>query len=129
MAKQAERDPTRIAEFEQQLEANRAKLDEARAQQVAVAEVLKVISQSTFDLPLVLEALVRTAVRLCEADHGYLFRLQEGRHHLVASFGVDPQFKEFMIRNPFAVDRGTLSGRVALERRVVLIEDAASDPD
>src|ERR1700730_6904004 len=71
--------------------------------------------------------LVATAARLCEAEQGYVFRLHESRHHLVASFGAAPEFKEFMQQNPFGVDRGTLSGRTLLERRVVLIEDAATD--
>ena len=67
--------------------------------------------------------------RLCQADHGYVFRRHEERHHLVASFGVAPEYRRYVITNPFTEDRGTLSGRVALERRVVHIEDAASDPE
>jgi GAF domain-containing protein len=104
-------------------------LEEALQQQTAVSEVLKVISQATVELPQVLQMMVRTAVQLCNADHGYLFRLYDGLHHLVASFGVDPDFAEFLTRNPFAVDRGTLSGRVADEGTVVHIEDAANDPE
>jgi len=104
-------------------------LQEARQQQSAIAGALNVISQKLVELPMVLEMVVRTAVELCNADHGYLFRLLDGRHHLAASFGVDPEFKSFLINNPFAVTRGTLSGRVAVDGKVVHIEDAASDPE
>jgi signal transduction histidine kinase len=104
-------------------------IQEARQQQSAIAGALNVISQKLIELPMVLEMVVRTAVELCNADHGYLFRLIDGRHHLAASFGVDPEFKSFLIENPFAVTRGTLSGRVAVDGKVIHIEDAARDPE
>src|SRR5262249_4710897 len=104
-------------------------LQESLEYQTATSEVLKVISQSGANLEPVLEMLVETAARLCDAEHGYVFRLRDNRHHLVASCGVTPEFKEFMLRNPFGIDRGTLSGRTLLERQVVVIEDAATDPE
>jgi GAF domain-containing protein/HAMP domain-containing protein/anti-sigma regulatory factor (Ser/Thr protein kinase) len=104
-------------------------LQESLEYQTATSDVLKVISQSGADLEPVLETLVETAARLCEAEQGYVFRLRESRHHLVASFGAAPEFKEFLLGNPFGVDRGTLSGRTLLERQVVHLEDAATDPE
>ena len=104
-------------------------LQESLEYQTATSDVLKVISQSGTDLGPVLEMLVATAARLCEAEQGVVFRLHENRHHLVASFGTEPEFKEFLLLNPFGVDRGTLSGRTLLERQVVHLEDAASDPE
>jgi PAS domain S-box-containing protein len=104
-------------------------LEESLEYQTATSDVLQVISRSDAELEHVLENLVETVTRLCQADQGYVFRRQGDRHYLVASFGVDPEFREFMIANPFAPDRGTLSGRVALEHRIVHIEDAASDPE
>ena len=91
--------------------------------------MLNVISRSDATLPSVLENLVETATRLCQADHGYVFRREQDRHHLIASFGVDPEFRDYMVANPFVPDRGTLSGRVALEHKIVHIENAATDPE
>src|SRR4029077_5874279 len=83
-------------------------LQESLEYQTATSDVLKVISRSDAELEPVLENLVETATRLCQADHGYVFRRREdGLHYLFASFGVDPEFREFMVANPFPPDRGT----------------------
>ncbi|HYM31582.1 MAG TPA: GAF domain-containing protein, partial [Candidatus Cybelea sp.] len=104
-------------------------LQESLEYQIATSDVLKVISRTDLALQPVLETLVETATRLCKADHGYVFRHLEGRHHLAAAFGVTPEYREFVSQNPFVPDRGTLSGRTALERRIVHIEDVANDPE
>src|SRR5215831_13825502 len=104
-------------------------LDEARQQQAATADVLKVISQSGAELGPVLDTLVAAAARICLAESGFIFRLQDGLCRMVASFGIPAEYKDFQARNPIAPGRGTLAGRTVLERRAVQIEDAAADPE
>jgi GAF domain-containing protein/two-component sensor histidine kinase len=104
-------------------------LRESLDQQTATSDVLSTISRSSVDLPAVLNTLVETVSRLCRADHAYMFRRQEGLHHLVASHNVSDETKEYMRTNPFRPDRGNTSGRVLLERRTVHIPDVLADPE
>lgn len=91
-------------------------LQESLEYQTATSDMLKVIRQSTSDLQPVLEIVIKTAARLCEADFAYMFRQREGHHRLVASRALIPEFRDFLLANPFVPDRSTLSGRVAIER-------------
>ncbi|MGE3157174.1 MAG: GAF domain-containing protein, partial [Xanthobacteraceae bacterium] len=102
-------------------------LHETREQQTATAEVLKVISRSASDLQSVLGAIVQTASRLCEADFALIYRLQNGAYRLVAANNATEQFVQHAIRNPIPPGRGSLIGRVAMERKTTHIPDCLED--
>jgi PAS domain S-box-containing protein len=95
----------------------------------ATSDVLKIISRSAVDLETVLDTLVETAVRLCRADQANLFHRRDDTWHLVASHGLSEEARAFVRAHPLAADRGTMSGRVMLERRVVHIPDVLQDPE
>ena len=94
-----------------------------------MSEVLKVISSSTFDLPAILNQLVETAMRLCEADSANIWRPEGDVLRLAASYGHSSDFKEFAMKNPIKPGRGTVSGRVFLERRTIHLPDVLADPE
>src|SRR5262249_61921292 len=102
---------------------------ESRQQQTATADVLKVISRSTFDLQTVLETLTESAARLCEAGQASLNHAKDDAYQQVACYGYSPDHKAYMASRPVPSGRGSLVGRVMLKGKVVQIADVQADPE
>ena len=98
-------------------------------QQTATADVLKVISRSTFDLRAVLQTLVESAARLCEADKATITRQIGGVFFRAEGHGFSPEFIEYVRDVPVEPERGTATGRALLEGKVIHIPDVLADRD
>jgi GAF domain-containing protein len=104
-------------------------LRESLQQQTATADVLKVISRSTFDLQSVLDVLVESAAQLCDADKAFIFQQDGSLYRLAANYGFSPEFEEWTKQNPIVPGRGTTTGRAALEGKTVHVPDVLADPE
>jgi signal transduction histidine kinase len=112
-----------------EVQARTEELGKSLQQQTATADVLKVISRSTFDLKSVLQTLVESAGRLCSADYATISRQKDGVLFFAEAYGYSSEFIEYIKAMPVERGRGTATGRALLEGRVIHIADVLADPE
>jgi transcriptional regulator with GAF, ATPase, and Fis domain len=118
----ADRQDTEVARL-------RRELDDAREQQTATAEVLKIISTSPTELRPVLELVVRSAARFCEADDVSIFELDGQDMRMAAHWGSVPHLEILEIGFRFPCTRGSVAGRTVLDRKPVHVIDLQAEAE
>ena len=104
-------------------------LSESLQQQIATADVLKVISRSAFDLQTVLDTLVVSAAKLCDADRACIFQKSGEFYHWVSNYGFSPELIAYANAHPFTAGTHSTTSRVALEGKPIHNHDVLADPD
>jgi signal transduction histidine kinase/DNA-binding response OmpR family regulator len=112
-----------------EIERLRDELAEAREQLAATSEVLAVLGRSASDLDAVLATVVESARKLCGADVGLVFLVDGDKYRFAYGSGMTPEYRDLITNNPVGLDRGSLAGRVGLDRRATQITDVLADPD
>ena len=101
----------------------RRELAEALERQKATSEILAVINSSKSELQPVLDTIVRTASRLCDAEFSLIYKLQDGKYHLAATNNTATEFIKYASEHPLSPGRGSLVGRTALEQKTIHLPD------
>src|SRR5689334_25425619 len=125
--KPADQDPAIHAEITAETERLAEELAEVREQLGATSEVLAVIGRSASDLDRVLETVVESARKLCGANAGQVFLAYGDKYRLVYGSGMTAESRDFIADNPVVLERGSLVGRVGLDRRATQITDVLAE--
>ena len=115
--------------IEQEVQARRTELHQSLDYQVAISDILGVISRSHSDIQPIFETIVEAAQRLCRSEHAFIFRLQGDKYRLAASKDASAAQIKRLQENPIVPGRGSITGRVAIERRAIQVADVLADPE
>jgi GAF domain-containing protein len=112
-----------------EVQARTREAQESLEYQTAISDVLGVISRSPNELQPVIDAILQTAARLCQAEYALFWRLQDGAYHLAGASNADAAFVKHCVEHPLRPGRGSIAGRTALEQKTVHIPDCLVDPE
>jgi len=115
----------------QDVQTRTAEVQEALEYQTATSEVLDVISRHPNELQPVLDVILEVASRICNPQTAYttLYDADAGGYRVAATFGMTKAFRKTLSEMTFSPDVGTCTGRTALTKKTVYIEDTEADPD
>jgi GAF domain-containing protein len=118
-----------LADLQAQVSALTRELVEAREQQTATVDVLKVISSSAFDLKAVFETMAESSVKLCGANRAFIYRFDGELLRVAAAFNAPQKLQEWLEQKPIRAGRQGAAARAALEGRTIHIPDVLADPE
>src|SRR6516162_3490008 len=113
----------------EEVQARTREVQESLEYQTAISDVLNVISRSPNELQPVIDAILQTAARLCEAEYALFWRLQDGAYYLAGASNADAAFVKHCAEHPIRPGRGSVAGRTALEQKTVHLPDCLADPE